>query len=164
MAVKHYVDEIPPSTGRLYRIESKTGIFDQSRSTIEDVTQYVQVGTPFGANDVNCTCVLECYYAKNGRVHELTTQNIESENIKFFATADFESGDTFTFCGNAVAAQTTDGRALGTNFFKANTMVECRRRGNTLYFAGSNKSITDDITGIAYHFGIENGKMYIEED
>lgn len=159
MAVKHYVDEIPPSTGRSYLIET-----DGNTSKITDVTEYLQVGTPFSANDVNCTCVLECNYIKSGIGHRLWTDNLDSENIKFFATDDFKSGDKIYFNDVEVTAQTTDGHSLGTNFFKANTIVECRRRGNTLYFASSSKAITDDNTGTAYRFGIENGKMYIEED
>ena len=157
MAVKHYVDEIPPSTGRVYKITP-----DGDKSRIEDVTNYEQEGTGFGANDVNCACVLECNYAKNGAVHQLTTKNISSENIKFFATADYNKGDTFTFNGTAVAVQTTDGQALYNKFFKANTMVDCFKRGNTLYFASS-KSVIDDNIGTAYRLGVENGCMYIEE-
>lgn len=159
MAVKHYVDEIPPSTGRVYQI-----VTDGNTSKITDLTEYERVGSGFGANDVNCACVLECNYAKSGTVHKLTTENTESENIKFFATADFNRGDTFTFNGTAVTAQTTDGHALDKNFFKANAIVECRRRGNVLYFASSSKSIVDDSTGVAYRLGIENGIMYIEEE
>ncbi len=159
MAVKHYVDEIPPSTGRIYRIET-----DGNTSKIADVTDYDQVGTGFGAADVNSACVLECNYAKSGTVHKLTTENKASENIKFFATADFNKGDTFTFNGVAVTAQTAGGQALGTGFFKANAIVECNKRGNALYFGGSDRSIVDDTTGRAYRVGIENGNMYIEED
>ena len=159
MAVKHYVDDIPPSTGRSYLIET-----DGNVSKITDVTEYQQVGTPFSANDVNCTCVLECNYSRRGIRHNLYTDNIDSENIKFFATANFKRGDKFFFNDVEVTAQTMDGRALGTNFFKANTIVECRRRGNVLYFASPGNAITDDSTDIAYRFGIENGKMYIEED
>ena len=158
MAVKHYVDEIPPSTGRVYRVET-----DGSTSKITDVTDYQQVGTGFGANDVNVACVLECNYAKSGTVHNLTTENTASENIKFFATAAFNKGDTFTFNGATVIAQTTDGQALCKNFFRANTIVECNRRGNVLYFGSSNRSIADDTNGKAYYIGIENGNMYIEE-
>ena len=159
MAVKHFVDEIPPSGGRVYQI-----VTDGSTSKITDVTNYQQVGTGFGANDVNCACVLECNYAKSGTVHKLTTENTASENIKFFATAAFNRGDTFTFNGTAVTAQTTDGQALGTNFFKANTIVECRKKDNVLFFASSSKSIVDDATGSAFRLGIENGIMYIEEE
>ena len=159
MAVKHFVDEIPPSTGRVYRIET-----DGNASKITDITDYQQVGSGFGAKDVNSVCVLECNYEKSGTVHKLTTENTSSENIKFFATADFNRGDTFTFNGTTVIAQTTDGQALGTHFFKANTLVGCNKRGNVLYFGSSNRSIVDDTNGKAYHFGIENGNMYIEED
>ena len=158
MAVKHYVDDIPPSTGRVYQIET-----DGNTSKITDVTNYQQEGTPFGANDVNCTCVLECNYSKSGTVHKLTTENIESENIKFFATADFNKGDTFTFNGESVTAQTINGHSLGAMFFRANTIVDCFKKGNTLYFRNAGTSVGDDNTGVSYRFGMENGSMYIEE-
>lgn len=159
MAVKHYVDEIPSTGVRTYRIE-----IDGDKSTITDTTVYEQVGTPFGAGDVNSACVLECNYSKSGTVHKLTTENTRSENIKFFATSAFTRGDTFTFNGVTVTARTTDGKELGTNFFIANTIVECFRKDETLYFGSSSKSITDDTTGVSYHFGIDNGLLYIEED
>lgn len=159
MAVKHYVDDIPPATGRVYRVET-----DGEVSRITDITEYEQEGTIFCANDVHRTCVLECDYAKDGTVHKLTTPNTESENIKFFATAAFDRGDTFTFNGVAVTAQTADGYPLGANFFKANAIVECNKRGNVLYFGSSGHSIVDDSTGVAYRLGIENGIMYIEEE
>ena len=159
MAVKHYVDEIPPSTGRTYYI----GI-DGSNSKITDTTQYVQVGSGFGASDVNSTCVLECEYTKVGTVHKLTTENAGSENVKFYATSAFTKGDSFTFNGVAVIARTTDGKELDTNFFTANTVVECFRKDSILYFVNSSKSIVDDSTGVSYHFGIDNGMLYIAED
>lgn len=159
MAVKHYRDDIPPSTGRVYKITT-----NGDKSTITDVTEYQQVGSIFGADDVNCACVLECNYTKNGTVHALTTANLLSENIKFFATAPFGRGDTFTLNGVAVTARTTDGKALDSNFFIANTIVECFRKDDILYFGSSGKSIVDDTTGVAYHLGIDNGQMYIEED
>lgn len=158
MAVKHYVDDIPPSTGRVYRVETNGEV-----SKITDITEYEQEGTIFSAGDVNSACVLECNYAKNGTVHRLTTPNTTSENIKFFATEVFNKGDTFTFNGTPVTAQTMDGLALGSNFFKGNTLVECRKRGDALYFGSCNRSIIDDTTSKAYRFGIENGNMYIEE-
>lgn len=158
MAIKHYVDEIPPSTGRVYRI-----ITDGNTSQIIDETEYQQVGTGFGAMDVNKGCVLECNYVKNSTVHQLTTANATSENIKFFATSGFSKGDTFTFNGTPMTAQTTDGQALSSNFFTANSIVECRRRGNVLYFTSGSKNIIDDITSVSYRIGIESGKLYIEE-
>ena len=159
MAVKHYVDEIPSSGGRVYVIATNNG-----KSTITDVTEYEQIGSGFGASDVNSGCILECNYSKSGTVHSLTTENTSSENIKFFATKAFTRGDTFTFNGSAMTAQTTDGKPLDTNFFIANTIVECLRKANVLYFGSPSKSIVDDATGVAYRLGMENGNMYIEED
>lgn len=158
MAAKHYVDDIPPSSGRVYLIET-----DGNVSKIKDVTEYQQVGSTFGASDVNRGCVLECDYIKNGTVHKLTTLNNTSENIKFFATEPFNKGDTFTFNDSVVTAQTINGQALSHNYFKANTIVECRKKGNVLYFTNNSSSILDDSTGVPYRLGIENGMMYIEE-
>ena len=159
MAIKHYVDEIPSTDVRTYRIE-----INGDKSTITDTTTYEQVGTTFGAADVNSTCVLECNYSKIGTVHTLTTENTSSENIKFFATSAFTKGDTFRFNGVIVTARTTDGKELDTNFFVANTIVECFRKDKILYFGNSGQSIVDDSTGISYHLGMDNGQMYIEED
>lgn len=159
MALKHYVDEIPPSTGRTYYI----GV-NGNNSKITDTTVYDQVGSGFGASDVNSTCVLECEYAKVGTVHKLTTPNTSSENVKFFATSAFVKGDSFTFNGVSIIARTTDGKELDTNFFVTNTVVECFRKDGVLYFGNSSKSITDDTTKESYHFGIDNGLLYIEED
>lgn len=158
MAIKHYVDEIPPSTGRSYRI-----VTNGNTSKIIDETEYQQVGTGFGAMDVNKGCVLECTYSKNGTVHQLTTPNTTSENIKFFATSKFNRGDTFTFNGTPMVAQTMDGQALGVNFFRENSIIECRRRDNVLYFTSGSNNIIDDVTSVPYRIGIENGKLYIEE-
>ena len=159
MAVKHYVDEIPPSTGRTYYIN-----VDGNKSKIADTTTYEQVGSGFGARDVNSTCVLECNYSKSGTVHELTSENTSSENVKFFATSAFTKGDTFTFNGVTVTARTIDGKKLDTNFFVANTIVECFRKDDVLYFESSSESIVDDTTGESFRFGIDNGILYIEED
>lgn len=159
MAVKHYVDEIPPSTGRTYYI----GI-NGNNSKITDTTVYEQVGSGFGAGDVNSACVLECNYAKVGMVHKLTTENTSSENVKFFATSAFTKGDMFTFNGVVVTARTIDGKELDTNYFVSNTVVECFRKDGVLYFGSSGKSIVDDTTNVTYHFGIDNGRLYIEED
>ena len=159
MAIKHYVDEIPPSTGRTYYIS-----VDGNNSKIKDTTVYEQVGSGFGASDVNSTCVLECNYSKSGTVHNLISENTGSENVKFFATSAFTKGDTFTFNGVPVIARTIDGKKLDTNFFVENTIVECFRKDGILYFESSSESIVDDTTGVSYHFGIDNGLLYLEED
>lgn len=158
MAVKHYLDEIPPTTGREYEITTSG-----RKSKIKDVTSYDQVGSGFGAADVNATCILECNYSKEGTVHLLTTDNVWTENIKFYTTFDYNSGDTFKFNGTPVVAKTTDGQALCSKFFVANTIVECKKKGTTLYFAGSSRFIEDDNTKVNYRLGIENGMLYVEE-
>lgn len=156
MAIKHYVDEIPPSTGREYEING-------TKSKIKDVTKYDQVGSGFGAKDVNATCILECNHTKDGTVHLLTTDNVNSENIKFYATADFIKGDTFKFNGTTVRVMATDGRDLDPYFFVANTVVECKKRGNYLYFQGKCDLLVDEITKSAYYVGMEKGALFIEE-
>ena len=158
MAIKHYLDDIPSSPERVYRIET-----DGNTSKIFDITEYEQKGSTFGADDVNKTCTLECDYKKEGNKHYLTTPNVASENIKFFATESFVKNDYFFFNGEIMEALTSDGFPLNSNFFVANTIVECNKRGDVLYFAGSGSSMTDDATGDKYHFGIENGMMYVEE-
>lgn len=159
MAVKQYHDAIPSSEGRVYRIETYG-----DKSKIIDATEYEQEGSSFGSADVQSACVLECNYEYFGGTHWLLTPNELSENIKFFATADYKRGETFSFNGFAVTAQTMDGRELSTNFFRANTIVECRKRGDVLYFTSPSKSIVDDSTRVSYRLGIENGIMYIEEE
>ena len=160
MAIKHYLDDIPNTEDRVYIITTS----EDGTSTIRDVTEYAQVGSNFGAKDVNEVCVLECGYSKSGTVHALVTDNIGSENVKFFATSAFSRGDTFTFNGEVVTARTTDGKGLDTNFFVANTVVECFRKDNVLYFSSSGSSIVDDTTGISYRLGMDDGRMYIKED
>ena len=156
MAIKHYVYEIPPSTGREYEING-------AKATIKDVTKYDQVGSGFGAADVNATCILECNHTKDGTVHLLTTDNVNTENIKFYATADFLKGDTFKFNGTPVRAIATDGRPLDPYFFVTNTMVECKKKGNVLYFQGKCDLLVDEFTKSAYYIGVDDGVMFIEE-
>ena len=158
MAVKHYVDGIPSTGERTYRID-----INGDKSTITDTTEYEQVGSTFSAADVNSTCVLECNYSKSGSVHRLTTENKYSENIKFYATSSFKRGDTFTFNGVEMAAKMVDGSELVTNFFVANSLVECRKYGNNLYFQGACNAIADDTASSVYRIGVENGTVYIEE-
>lgn len=158
MAIKHYVDDIPSSLERVYRIETSGNV-----SKITDITEYEQKGSSFGAGDVNMVCTLECEYEKVGNVHHLTTPNERSENIKFFATATFNKGDKFTFNGKTVEAKTTNGQPLSKNLFVENTIVECNKLDDVLYFASSSGIITDDTSDIGYRLGIENGMMYMEE-
>lgn len=159
MAVKHYVDEVPPSSGRVYQITT-----NGSTSTITDVTRYQQEGSGFGSADVNAACVLECNYSKSGKTHQLVTQNTTSENIKFFATANYNRGDTFTFNGVTVSAKTVDGFTLDNGFFKANTLVECYMRNGVLYFMGRSRAVVDDTDPTnQFQIGMDDGLVYLDD-
>ena len=131
MSVKHFVDEIPPETGRKYNITTQGG-----ESTIEDITVYEQEGTKFGSADVNAACILECNHAKVGTVHALTTENTTTENLKFIAVADFVQGDTFTLNSVAMTALMPDGNELSGDFFKTGAVVFGFVKGTTMYFVG----------------------------
>lgn len=162
MASKKYQDEIAPSAGRIYEI---VDIPNGNTSRILDVTEYEQVGTEFHAADVNAACLLEADHAKAGTVHALTTPNVDTENIKFRATAPYVKGDTFTLNGVACPVQTISGRPLETGYFKAGAMVHCLLSRGTLWFQGSAAPVlVDDTTGDVFLLGVNNGKLYIKED
>lgn len=162
MASKHYLDEIPPSGGRVYEI---VDIPNGDTCHIHDVTEYEQVGTQFHAADVNAACLLEADHAKSGTVHVMTTPNTDTENIKFRATAAYVKGDTFTLNGTACPAQTISGRPLESGYFKAGAMVHCILSRGTLWFEGSRAPVlVDDTTGTVFTLGVNNGKLYIKED
>lgn len=162
MASKHYQDEIAPASGRVYEI---VDIPNGDTCHIHDVTEYEQVGSEFHAADVNASCLLEADHEKAGTVHALTTPNVDTENIKFRATAPYVKGDTFTLNGTAYPAQTISGKPLETGYFKQGAMVHVLLSYGTLWFQGSsNNALVDDTTGAVYVLGVNNGKLYIRED
>lgn len=140
MAAKHYKDAIPSSAGRVYMVNGVS-------STIEDATEYEQEGTPFGAGDVCAVCVLECDHAKEGTVHQLTTENVLSENIKFVANGDFAAGDTFAFNGVTMDARTMDNEALPDGCFKTGATVTAFIKNGALCFPvkASQKIVATDV-------------------
>lgn len=162
MASKKYQDEIAPASGRVYEI---VPIPNGNTSRIMDVTEYEQVGSEFHAEDVNAACLLEADHAKSGTVHALTTPNVDTQNIKFRATAAYVKGDTFTLNGTACSAQTISGRPLESGYFKAGAMVRCLLSRGTLWFEGGAAPVlVDDTTGAVYLLGVKDGKLYIKED
>lgn len=88
--IKNYKNQIPPLTGRKYVIETDAS----DNSTITDVTEYIEEGTSFGANDIQGVCIIECTHTKSDTRHDLNTENVAVENIKFTATDNFNPGDT----------------------------------------------------------------------
>lgn len=60
---------------------------------------------------------------KTGTVHALVREVQNSSVIRFLATSDFESGDTFTVDGLVVSAVTTSGELLPNGAFVAGNSV-----------------------------------------
>lgn len=74
-------------------------------------------------------------HSKAGTVHELTLPS-GNNNIRFVATAGYESGDTFSVNGEVVNALLMNGSALEETQFATGAVVVCFREGDRLYFAG----------------------------
>lgn len=72
-------------------------------------------------------------HSKSGTVHTLTGSG---DNIRFIATADFTSGDTFKIGATSVTAKTIGGNSLWTGFFKNGAVVTCYKNGTTINFNG----------------------------
>lgn len=72
-------------------------------------------------------------HSKSGTVHTLTGSG---DNIRFVATADFTSGDTFKIGTSDVTAKTIGGDSLWTGFFKNGAVVTCYKNGTTINFNG----------------------------
>ena len=72
-------------------------------------------------------------HSKTGTVHTLTGSG---DNIRFIATADFTSGDTFKIGATSVTAKTIGGDSLWTGFFKNGAVVTCYKNGTTINFNG----------------------------
>lgn len=72
-------------------------------------------------------------HSKTGTVHTLTGSG---DNIRFVATADFTSGDTFKIGATSVTAKTIGGDSLWTGFFKKDSVVTCYKNGTTITFNG----------------------------
>lgn len=79
-------------------------------------------------------------HSKTGTVHTLTGSG---DNIRFIATADFTSGDTFKIGTSAVTAKTIGGDSLWTGFFKNGAVVTCYKNGTTITFNGGGLPSTE---------------------
>lgn len=125
--IKTYRDEVPPSSGRKYKIETVG-----EDSTITDVTQYEVEGTTFGARDVQGVCILEGTHTLNGTVHNITIGNDNVENIKFKATGDFDAGNSIKINNEPYSFA----KPVGEDVFKT---------GNTVYASLDNQNKTIQI-------------------
>lgn len=129
MAYKYYKDEVVPSTGRKYNITNN----DDGTNKIVDVTNYTATGSTFGTADINAIGILECNYSYASNIHALTTDNTNTENIKFTATNAFTTGDSITLNGDTVTLKSLDGTTITENAWLANSVVFAFRKDTTLY-------------------------------
>lgn len=135
--IKHYQDDVPPESGRKYVIETDAN----NQSTITDVTRYQQEGSSFGASDICSVGIIEVTHSKTGTRHNLITDNVAAENVKFtmVLTSNYTYGDTFAFNGVDYTATTIRGDALETG---------CIKGGNTVFafVDHTNKIIYFDVS------------------
>lgn len=168
MASKQYKDSIPPSTGRSYLITTN----QDGTSKIEDVTEYVQEGTPFGTADVNESCIIEAEYSvekdptdtsNRRQIHKLVTPNTTARNLKFEVAfpSNYNVGDIFTLNGEQIDARLFDGNALPQDYFSTDNerrinVVSCFKGSDGALYFTPNPIISDGIR--QYTFGVDGIK------
>lgn len=94
------------------------------------------------------TGIDEYAHQKEGTLHKLINEN-GTNNIKFYATADYAAGDTFSVNGVACTAQTADGAAPVSGAFKTGAGVLCLKVGTVLVFQGGMPVSGGTFTGDA---------------
>lgn len=153
MASKKFQDGIPPvSTGVRYQLTTHSN----NTTTVDNVTAWDQEPSELMASDLIAGMVLECEHSKSGTVHTLENPNANLAAIRFKATADYTSGDSFVVNGTAiitlngtpafVTGETVlaflDGTTL--NFKSSSTLTfiddDERQIPNTWYYVGDNGS------------------------
>lgn len=132
------VPSVMAKYGRSYNVdydcnstfEGKVTLKQDPSSNLEAATkQYVDKGA-----------ISTYTHSKTGTVHTLTGSG---DNIRFVATADFTSGDTFKIGTSAVTAKTIGGDSLWTGFFKKDSVVTCYKNGTTITFNGGGLPSTE---------------------
>lgn len=85
------------------------------------------------------TGITTATHTKTGTIHTLTFSETSVPMIRFQATADFNTNDTFTVNGLSVSALTVSGEALPDGAFVIGSMVLCELRDNllTVYTSGT---------------------------
>lgn len=91
------------------------------------------------------TGVVTATHTKSGTIHTLSFTDTTVPMIRFQATADFNTNDTFTVNGLSVSALTVSGEALPDGAFVIGSMVLCNLRDNllTVYTSGTDAATLD---------------------
>lgn len=91
------------------------------------------------------TGITTATHTKTGTIHTLSFIDTTVPMIRFQATADFNTNDTFTVNGLSVSALTVAGESLPDGAFVIGSMVLCELRDNllTVYSSGSDASTLD---------------------
>lgn len=79
---------------------------------------------------------------KTGTVHALTRSDTDIPVFRFVATADYNTGDTFTVDGVTVTARVADGTTIPNEAYKINSTVLAVLDGTILNFININGTIT----------------------
>lgn len=151
----------------LGNVENKSSATIRGELTLSNVRN--ALGFDFDADQV----VSMCTHSKSGKVHTLVSKDGNSRYslVRFVATADFTSGDTFRF-GSAssptvVTPKTEDGKLLTTGAFKKGSVVvaytgDTTETVNTLFFKGGGGV---DISGAtATENDVVQGKTFFSKD
>lgn len=87
-------------------------------------------------------------HEKEGAVHLLTFDE-GNENIQFVATANYESGDTFSVNATACTSQTTSGEELPDECFVEGALVTCFLNGTVLNFKTGGAGLNYKVIAVA---------------
>lgn len=113
---------------------------DIVNSLVQDFPNWESLDTIL--RNIANTGVVTATHTKTGTIHTLSFTDTTVPMIRFQATADFATNDTFTVNGLSVSALTVSGEALPDGAFVIGSMVLCELRDNllTVYTSGSDAS------------------------
>lgn len=114
----------------------------------DQVNIQTQIAPNFTAIDtdlktVSDAAITTATHTVAGTVHQLVRDDSDRAVIRFVATGDFATGDTFTVDGLTVTARLVNGEALQTGSFKINNCVEAVLVGTVLNVNAINPTVSD---------------------
>lgn len=114
----------------------------------DQVNIQTQIAPNFTAIDtdlktVSDAAITTATHTVAGTVHQLVRDDSDRAVLRFVATGDFATGDTFTVDGLSVTARLVNGEALQTGCFKINNCVEAVLVGTVLNVNAVNPTVSD---------------------